>query len=33
MQYFIQRGRYMAYSTLKAVSVKPDQKFKPYFIA
>lgn len=32
MQHFIQRGRYMAYSTLKAASVKPDQKLKPYFI-
>jgi len=31
-QQFIRRGRYMASSTLKAASVKPDQKFKQYFI-
>lgn len=30
--HFIRTGRYTAYSALKAVSVKPDEKFKLYFI-
>lgn len=32
MKHFTWQGRYMGYSASKVASVKPGQKFKPYFI-